>query len=123
MGLFVRNSLIFKLIATMKIKKYLFFYLFLGFSAQSGSTMAQQLNAYKLNWSVNEFADVKSQSQKVELFEEAVFDVQLKHMPIWNKKFAGNFTDAVLVNPILKRKFLLYLFPLYPSEKIPKPEK
>ena len=108
MGLFVRNSLIFKLIATMKIKKYLFFYLFLGFSAQSGLTMAQQLNAYKLNWSVNEFADVKSQSQKVELFEEAIFDVQLKHMPIWNKKFAGNFTDAVLVNPIYEPAALAY---------------
>jgi len=92
----------------MKIKKYLFFYLFLGFSAQSGLTMAQQLNAYKLNWSVNEFADVKSQSQKVELFEEAIFDVQLKHMPIWNKKFAGNFTDAVLVNPIYEPAALAY---------------
>ena len=92
----------------MKIKKYLFFYLFLGFSAQSGSTMAQQLNAYKLNWSVNEFADVKSQSQKVELFEEAIFDVQLKHMPIWNKKFAGNFTEAVLINPIYEPAAIAY---------------
>ena len=92
----------------MKIKKYLFFYLFLGFTAHSGLTMAQQLNSYKLNWIVNEFADVKSQSQKVELFEEAIFDVQLKHMPIWNKKFAGNFTEAVLINPIYEPAAIAY---------------
>ena len=92
----------------MKIKKYLFFCLFLGFTAHSGLTMAQQLNSYKLNWIVNEFADVKSQSQKVELFEEAIFDVQLKHMPIWNKKFAGNFTEAVLINPIYEPAAIAY---------------
>jgi hypothetical protein len=92
----------------MKFKKYLFFYLFLGFTAHSGLTMAQQLNSYKLNWIVNEFADVKSQSQKVELFEEAIFDVQLKHMPIWNKKFAGNFTEAVLINPIYEPAAIAY---------------
>jgi hypothetical protein len=92
----------------MKIKKYLFFCLFLGFSAHTGITMAQQLNSYKLNWSVNEFADVQSKSQKVELFDDAIFDVQLKHMPIWNKKFAGNFTDAVLVNPIYEPTGIAY---------------
>lgn len=108
MGLFLRNSLIFTTNRKMKFKKYLFFYLFLGFTAHSGLTMAQQLNSYKLNWIVNEFADVKSQSQKVELFEEAIFDVQLKHMPIWNKKFAGNFTEAVLINPIYEPAAIAY---------------
>jgi hypothetical protein len=29
-------------------------------------------------------------------------------MPIWNKKFAGNFTDAVLVNPIYEPAALAY---------------
>ncbi len=107
-GAFVRISLIFKLIAIMKIKKYLFFCLFFGFSAHSGLTMAQQLNSYKLNWSVKEFADFKAQPQKVELFDDAIFDVQLKHLPIWNKKFAGNFTDAVLVNPIYEPAAIAY---------------
>ena len=92
----------------MKIKKYLFFCLFLGFTAHSGLTMAQQLNSYKLNWRVNEFADAKAQSQKVELFDDAIFDVQLQHMPIWNKKFAGNFTDAVLINPIYEPAAIAY---------------
>ncbi len=108
MGAFVRNSLIFTTYRKMKIKKYLFFCLFLGFSAQSGLTMAQQLNSYKLNWRVNEFADVKAQSQKVELFDDAIFDVQMQHMPIWNKKFAGNFTDAVLINPIYEPAAIAY---------------
>ena len=108
MGFFVRNSLIFTTYRKMKIKKYLFFCLFLGFTAHSGLTMAQQLNSYKLNWRVNEFADAKAQSQKVELFDDAIFDVQLQHMPIWNKKFAGNFTDAVLINPIYEPAAIAY---------------
>lgn len=101
-------ALFLPVIDLMNIKKYIIISLFLGFSSIASPIWAQNNIPVKLNWELKEFANLKEQSQKVELFDDAIFDVQWQHIPIWNKKFSGSFQTATLTNPVYELAAIEY---------------